>query len=74
MSTPQLDSTIAALEEEISRLGAPPEGSSLWWMLRAKSTGLSLLRTLRQRGITDPAMADAFRKDLRSSLVHDVMA
>ena len=66
--TEALNSTIAALEEEISRLGAPREGTSLWWMLRAKSTGLSLLRSLRQKGITDPVMADAFRKDIRQQL------
>lgn len=75
MSTPQLDSAIAMLEEEISRLGTPASpangeaASALWWTLRAKSTGLSLLKAMRQRGITDPVAADAYRRDVRVALV-----
>ena len=74
-STPQLDGAIALLEEEISALGTPASpasgenASSTWWLLRAKSTGLSLLKALRQKGLTDPVAADSYRKDLRIKLV-----
>lgn len=77
MSTPQLDSAIAALEDEVSKLGTPPApasggaASALWWTLRAKSTGLSLLKALRAKGILDPEMADSYRKELRAGLVAD---
>lgn len=77
MSTPQLDSAIAMLEEEISRLGTPASpangeaASALWWTLRAKSTGLSLLRALRAKDILDPVMAENYRKDIRVALVAD---
>lgn len=75
MSTVQLDSAIAMLEEEVSLLGTPASpangeaASSVWWMLRAKSTGLSLLKALRAKGIIDPVMAENYRKDLRVRLV-----
>ena len=75
MSTQQLDSAIALLEEEISILGTPrspvngEDASSTWWLLRAKSTGLSLLKALRSKGILDPVAAENYRKDLRIKLV-----
>lgn len=67
MSTPQ-ENAIAMLEAEIEQLGKPEAGTSLWWMLRAKSLGLSLLRSLKAKGIDDPAMAELFRKDVRKRL------
>lgn len=60
---------ISLLDLEIQKLGDPKVGTAAWWTLRGKSTGLSLLKTLQQRGITDPVAADEFRKDLRTSLV-----
>lgn len=74
MSSPQLDSAIGALEAELDSLGSPilkdgQPATSLWYLLQAKSLGLSLLRTLQQRNITDPAMVQLFRQDLRKKLV-----
>ncbi len=74
MSCPQLDSAIGALEAEVADLAARPlkdgqPASSLWYMLQAKSLGLSLLRTLAQQNITDPVLVNKFRADLRIKLV-----
>lgn len=74
MSSPQLDSAIGALEAELLSLGSPKEGDALWFTQQAKSLGLSLLRTLRQHNITDAAMANRFRQELRSKLVEPLEA
>lgn len=68
--TPPIDSAIALLEFEISKLGKPDAHTSLWFVLRAKSTGLSLLRAMKQAGVADdPLTAEAFRKEVRESLM-----
>lgn len=74
MSSPQLDSAIGVLEAEIQGLGSatlkggqPP--TSLWYLLQAKSLGLSLLRTLNQHNITDPVAVNLFRSEFRKNLV-----
>lgn len=66
-----LAAAIQLLEIEIEQLGTPKVETAGWWVLRAKSTGLSLLRTMRDRGISDPEVAEAFRKGLRKELVGD---
>lgn len=76
MSSP-LERAIAALEIEVSLLtdqasktptGGIVDGTTDWWMLRAKTTGLSLLRTFLAQGLTDPKEADDFRKNVRALL------
>lgn len=64
-----MDDAIKMLEDEILALGIPREGSAGWYILRAKSLGLSFLKTVKQRGIVDPLAADSFRKDLRMALI-----
>lgn len=68
-----LPAAVALLEMEVAKLQGrkPAPGDTNWHMLQAKSLGLSLLRTLAQNGLDDPIAADAFRKDLRLSLVQD---
>lgn len=72
-----LERAIASLELEVSLLtdqaaktptGGIVEGSTDWWLLRAKTTGLSLLRTFLAQGLTDPKEADDFRKNVRTLL------
>jgi hypothetical protein len=64
-----IDSAITLLEAEVGSLGMPDVGSDAWWLIRGKSTGLSLLRTLRQKGLTDPKAAEDFRQAMRKELV-----
>lgn len=66
-----MEYAIKLLEEEIEALGTPREGTTAWWTLRAKSLGLSFLRTVKQRGIVDPLAADDLRKKLRNTLVQE---
>jgi hypothetical protein len=62
-----IDSAIARLEQELEDLGAhaaatskrPAEGTSNWFLLRAKATGLSLLRQMNQLELLDAGSADA---------------
>lgn len=71
-----LDSAIALLAAETSQLSGRKlqEGSTLWWTLRAKSTGLSLLRAIKTKGLSDPSAAEEFRKSFRTSLMIDPAA
>lgn len=72
MSHP-LDVAIAELELEVTALGAPDPATVGWFTLRAKSTGLTMLRVLKQRGLQDdPAAAENFRKNARKVIVKDV--
>lgn len=64
-----IESAMALLDAEIQKLGSPPVSTSLWFVLRAKSTGLSLLRAMKRDGVDeDPAAAEAFRKNVRQAL------
>lgn len=64
----ELDQAITTLDGEIGALGFPKEDTIAWWRLRALSTGLSLLRTMQQRNLTN-IEADRFRKGVRSGLM-----
>ena len=61
-----IESAIAQLETEIAGFkqgtkDQPKEGSGAWFMLRALSAGLVLLRVMQQRGVAnDPAAAESF--------------
>ena len=68
-----LDEAITQLEAEIDAIGLPQVGSTLWWVLRARSQGLSLLKTLKVRGISDPVVAEAFRKKTRLEMQSQVV-
>lgn len=69
-----LDDAIAGLEREVlplqsmllARIISP--SSQLWWVLQAKSLGLSYLRTMKQQGVTDPVVADQLRKEWRTEM------
>ena len=69
----ELKDAIAQLEREIEQLGFPGVGTALWWMLRAKSHGLSLLKTLQVRGVSDPVIAESFRKKTRLEMQAQVV-
>ncbi len=66
-----LDAAISLLQAEVERSTARIQqpGDTNWHVSRAKSFGLSLLKTLKQKGLDDPQAADQFRKDLRTDLV-----
>lgn len=66
LSLPPLEAAIAALEEEVEAFNQgtnqqPADGSSDWFVLRAKALGLSQLRRMAQLGLHgDPAAAERF--------------
>lgn len=65
-----LDLAIIQLTNELEVLQTPAAGTTAWWVLRAKSTGLSLLRAMKAQGLEDDlTLADAYRKDIRSQLI-----
>lgn len=68
-----LPAAVALLELEVAKLQGrkPVPGDTNWHLLQAKSLGLSLLRTLASKGLDDPIAVDAFRKDVRMSLVQE---
>lgn len=68
-----LDEAITQLQAEIDAIGLPVPGTTLWWVLRARSQGLSLLKTLQVRGISDPVVAEAFRKKTRLEMQAQVI-
>ena len=63
-----LDRAITQLEEELAALGLgtkdqPAEGTTEWFLLRAKAIGLSFLRKARQMNGAPPAEIERhFRK------------
>lgn len=65
-----MDEAIALLEFEISVLQArnngqgPEETSSEYYVLQAKSLGLSLLRAAKAKGVTVDDLRQKVRKDL----------
>lgn len=69
-----LDSAILLLEGELDKLGLPKKDTVDWWVLRAKSTGLTLLRTMRAKNLFEPEAAEVFRRGLRMELVGEVDA
>lgn len=60
-----LDAAIILLDTEFDALPKAEVGTAAWWIVRARSHGLSLLRVLKVKKLTDPVAAEAFRKDLR---------
>lgn len=69
MSRDSLGTAIMLLEGEVAALGSPPENTPNWYLLRGKSTGLSLLKALMQQGLfVSPTAVEDFRKDLRIQL------
>lgn len=67
--THPIDLAIQGVEERVAAHGSPTEGTAGWFLLRAYSTGLVLLKAIKAKGLQDdPVAADAYRKDLRKSL------
>lgn len=67
--THPIDIAIQGLEERVATNNSPSEGTAGWFLLRAYSTGLLLLKALKAQGLQDdPVAADAYRKGLRKSL------
>ena len=65
-----IDIAIAFLEQDITQLGDVKEGEVNWFILRAKSTGLSLLKAARQQRLdSDYKRLEEFRRDVRAKLV-----
>jgi len=62
---------IAELSDEISALSKSPEGSGGWFLMQAKSFGLSLMRKATQAGIEEPVAFDRLRQRLRRGLMGD---
>lgn len=69
----ELDAAITQLQAEVDGIGFPGTGTTLWWMLRARSQGLSLLKAIQAKGISDPVVAEAFRKETRLELQKQVV-
>lgn len=65
-----LNKAIVLLEREVDTLldTAPDATTVDWWTLRGKSTGLTLLRSMRAEGLTEPSEAEAFRRSLRKEI------
>lgn len=63
-----LESAIHLMEGDIALLGSPALDTPQWWILRAKSHGLSFLKVLHDRNITDPVSAEAYRKNARTAM------
>lgn len=47
---------------------APDPETPEWWLLQAKSLGLSLLRTWKQNDLQSHTLADKHRQELRKRL------
>ena len=62
-----IERAIKNLEEEVGNLKTPEEGTREWWLLRAKSLGLSLLRSCHKQEFST-VQAEEFRKDFRSKI------
>lgn len=63
----ELDKAIEQCQADVDILLTPKEDTVEWWLLRARSTGLSLLKTMQQQGFT-PLQADTFRKVIRTNI------
>lgn len=66
-----LPAAIALLDVEVAKLQGrrPSPGDTNWYLLQGKSLGLSLLKTLLQKDISDPLAVDQFRRDIRVDLL-----
>lgn len=69
----ELDIAITQLDMEVSSFGFPKEDTVEWWLLRAKATGLSLLRAMQAKGLTS-LEADTFRKGVRVGMMKSDVA
>lgn len=63
-----LDDAIAVMEGEITALGTPREDTREWWLLRARSTGLSMLKMFKLNGVTT-VQAEVMRRGVRRSFM-----
>lgn len=74
-----IDDAIAILEAEVAAFGQgtkdqPAEGTPEFFILRAKSVGLSMLRSMQARGLDSPSRVESFYKaTLRSAKIGDVL-
>ena len=75
-----IDAAIALLDAEVQGLQPTPAraatpawaGSSDWFLLRAKSLGLSSLRRMKQLGVdVDPPASERFHRTAEKYLVAD---
>lgn len=64
----EIDTAITQLDAEVAAIGFPKEDTVEWWILRAKSTGASLLRAMQQRSLTN-LEADQFRRGVRIGMM-----
>lgn len=64
-----IDLAMYRLEERMATINSPAERTTDWFLLRAYSTGLTLLKSIKAQGLQDdPVAADNFRKGLRASI------
>lgn len=64
------DLAVIQLQAEIDALGIPKPEETNWWLLRAKSTGMSLLKAIQANDLQqDPIQSENFRKAARADLV-----
>lgn len=63
-----IEDAIAVLEVEVAGLQGSKEDTREWWLLRARATGLSLLRKIKQERLT-LVQAEVFRKGVRKGLM-----
>jgi hypothetical protein len=66
-----LDKAIEILQKEVEAFGQgtsgqPKDGTAEWFLLRAKSNGLSFLKRLKQLGIEEsPAASERFSREIK---------
>lgn len=74
-----IDDAIALLEAEVAAFGQgtkdqPQEGTPEFFILRAKSIGLSMLKQMRVNGIDSPARVESFYKaSLKHAKIGDIL-
>ena len=65
MSNPALEEAITVLQAEVDDLGQgtkaqPREHSAAWYLLRGRQSGLTVLKELKRRGMSDPKLCEKF--------------
>lgn len=63
------EEAIVFLEAEIAPLARAKPGSADWYLLQAKSLGLSFLRRTGQLKIETPESVDRLRKNFRKEVI-----
>lgn len=69
----RIESAIASLQREVDAFGQgtakqPSEGSADWFLLRAKSLGLSYLRSIRAQNLGDERQAGEAEQVYRAGM------